>query len=162
MAKQNTVQINVAGLDGISKAWNTSLYTKVGVVGQGAARQGEEKDSLNNAELGVIHEFGTMDGRIPARSWLRFPIEYKARDILSFLKTPKIKKYIAEGKIRNVFDELGKIAEIIIDSSFVTSGFGSWKPNAQSTIDEKGSSKPLIDTSQLRRSVTHEVVKGKP
>ena len=35
----------------------------------------------------------------------------------------------------------------------------SWAENAESTIKQKGSSKPLIDTGQLRKSITHVVKK---
>ena len=34
-------------------------------------------------------------------------------------------------------------------------------PNAQSTIDRKGSSNPLIDTGEMRQAVTYKVSKRK-
>lgn len=36
-----------------------------------------------------------------------------------------------------------------------------WTPNAQSTIENKGSDKPNIDTGELRKSITYVVKKGK-
>ena len=35
----------------------------------------------------------------------------------------------------------------------------NWAENAESTKKRKGSSKPLIDTGQLRKSITHVVKK---
>ena len=34
---------------------------------------------------------------------------------------------------------------------------GNWKPNAPLTIELKGSSHPLIDTGQMRQSITYVV-----
>lgn len=155
MARNGSVSVNLKGLEDLGKGWNKGYYVKVGVLGAKNARN--DGQPVGNADLGVIHEFGTTDGKIPARSWLRFPLEYKAKDILKWLSTGKVKLMIVEGKSKQVMNMLGGIAEGIIQDAFTSRGFGQWKPNAPSTIAAKGSSAPLIDTSQLRRAVTHEV-----
>lgn len=155
MPKSGSVSVNIKWLEDLGKEWNKGYYVKVGLLGDKATRK--EGDGITNPELGVIHEFGTVDGKIPARSWLRMPLEFKARDILKFLDSDTIKSMIVHGQAKAVMKKLGGVAEAIIQEAFTTRGFGQWAPNAPSTVANKGSSAPLIDTAQMERAVTTEV-----
>lgn len=161
MAKKSTVRVDIRGLDSIGKGLGKNMYAKVGIMGAKDARAFSHTGEPSNATLGVIHEFGTLDGKIPARSWLRFPLEYKAKDIIKFLKSKEVKKMLIQGKVKEVYKRLGLVAEGIIQDAFATNGFGQWKPNAPSTVAAKGSSAPLIDSGQLRAAVSSEVVSDK-
>lgn len=155
-----TVRTDDKKLNEIRKALKGfNLVTKVGIVGSPKARVSLEPSSMTNAEIGMLNEFG--HDHAPPRSWLRMPLEFKRRDIIKFLQSDAVKKLILDGKVREVFLKLGLVAEAIIQDGFETSGFGKWIPNAPLTIALKGSAKPLIDTAQLRRSVTSEVVQKK-
>lgn len=161
MAQQkSSVQINLDGLDEIGKNLAKGFYVKIGVLGSTDARQPEpgNPSPMSNADIGLLMELGDSTGKIPSRSWLRMPINFKAKQIVDWLRKPAQKQLIIDGKTKVLFDQLGGVGEAIIDEAFVTGGFGQWQANAQSTIDQKGSSAPLINTSQLRRAVTHEVV----
>ena len=47
----------------------SDAHAKVGVLaGKGAE---ESREGLTNAELAAVHEFGTKDGRVPERSFIR-------------------------------------------------------------------------------------------
>lgn len=54
---------------------------------------------------------------------------------------------------------LGMFAQNVVKDWFTDPANG-WTPNAPETIKKKKSDRPLIDTGQLRRSITHIIRKG--
>lgn len=134
---------------------------KVGILGDNIARQDGE---LNNAEIGFTNEFGKMTGypKIPARSFIRMPLQTKLNDKIKEKKSlsgEELEKAMAEGKLEEFARKVGIVAEEVIQEAFSTNGFGQWAPNAPMTVELKGSSSPLIDTGQLRRSISSKVIK---
>lgn len=134
---------------------------KVGILGDNVARKDGE---LNNAEIGFVNEFGKMTGypKIPARSFIRMPLNTRFREKLRTKKSltgDELEKAIVEGKTEEFARKVGLVAEEVIQEAFSTNGFGQWKPNAELTVQLKGSSSPLIDTGQLRRSISSKVIK---
>lgn len=105
------------------------------------------------AENALVQEYGTMEhvGFIPPRPFLSNAMknERKWETILN-----------AElDKGRNLYQALSRVGEEMrrdinksIDSNIPP-------PNAQSTIDKKGSSHPLIDDGVMKRSTSYEVEK---
>lgn len=115
----------------------------------------EDSDGITNAELGIIHEFGVPERGIPERSFLRSTVSEESAKNLGRLGNVQIAEFL-EGKTsaHDVFATIGvylqgKIVEKITD--------GEFEPNNENTVKRKGSSKPLIDTGQLRASITYEV-----
>ena len=157
MSRANKININLDGLQDLKKQLNMGYYTKVGILANGKAN--EDHEGIDNATLGAVHEFGSLDENIPPRSFLRMPLETKQDELVSMLKSNKVAALIAQGKIKSVFKLLGIKAEEIIQSAFDSGGFGKWTPLKPQTIKRKGSASVLIDTGQLRRSITSEVVK---
>lgn len=134
---------------------------KVGILGDNIERQDGE---LNNAEIGFANEFGKMTGypKIPARSFIRMPLQTKLNDKIKEKKSlsgAELEKAMAEGKLEEFARKVGIVAEEVIQEAFSTNGFGQWAPNAPMTVELKGSSSPLIDTGQLRRSISSKVIK---
>ncbi len=113
--------------------------------------------SLSNAALGLIHEFGSISKNIPARSFLRMPIMMKGKDITTQMSGSSVRNAVESGNFKKVFQILGIIGEGLVKSAFSTGGFGQWAENKPATIRRKGSAAPLIDTGQLRRSITSDV-----
>lgn len=146
------------GLDKIRANVPSNMAARVGVLGSHAART--DDSGTTNAEIGIIHEFGSVSKNIPPRSFLRMPIETHIGAIATFMGQPAMVEKVLSGKAKEAFELMGIKAEEFVQQAFSTSGFGQWKPNAPLTIAIKGSSKPLIDTSQLRRSISSEVVNG--
>lgn len=114
----------------------------------------EESEGITNAELAMIHEFGVPEKGIPERSFMRSTASEESEN-LGRLSKAKITECI-EGNAspHDVFATIGaylqgKIVEKITD--------GEFEPNNENTVKRKGSSKPLIDTGQLRASITYEV-----
>lgn len=118
-----------------------------------SALKNQEK---TNAEIGLIHELGSLSDHIPRRSFLEMPLTLK---MPSYSKAfgDQIMKAIDTGNIKPAYVNLGIKGEQVVQLAFASSGYGQWDPNAESTVNKKGSSSPLIDTAQLRRSITSDV-----
>ena len=114
----------------------------------------EDSGEITNAELGIIHEWGAPEKGIPERSFMRSTMSEEMENLGRLSKTQIA--LCLEGNIspHDVFATIGaylqgKIVDKITDGEFV--------PNNENTVKRKGSSKPLIDTGQLRASITYEV-----
>ena len=114
----------------------------------------EESEGITNAELAIIHEFGVPERGIPERSFMRSTASEESnnlgqlsKQVLNECLAGNISPYDAYATIGAYFQ--GKIVEKITD--------GEFEPNNENTVKRKGSSKPLIDTGQLRASITYEV-----
>lgn len=116
-----------------------------------------ENNEKTNAEIGLIHEMGSLSQHIPRRSFLEMPLTLKMPE---YAKTfgNQLMKAIDDGNIKPVYTNLGIKGEQVVQLAFASRGFGIWPGNAPSTIAKKGSNSPLIDTAQLRRSITSDVV----
>lgn len=156
MPAQITTNINLKPLKAFAANLDKAIGVKVGVLGSKDNRL--DGEPLGNAGIGLIQEVGSISNGIPARSFLRMPLETKTDKLNATFERPGVKKKLLEGNVKGAMDDLGFVAEEIIDDAFKSGGFGQWAPNAPSTIDRKGSSKPLIDKSELRRSITHKVM----
>lgn len=127
-------------------------------VGGALGRAKESADTrLTNAEIGLIQEFGTDDGSIPPRSFLRDVFdgnrEVYVRHLVELLK----KVFAGEITYEQALNIVALEHERDVKRYFTEAMF---PPNAASTVRAKGSSRPLIDTGQLRASITHAIVGG--
>lgn len=134
------------------KGWKAS----VGVHGSEASRDAAEQGEPDNVQLAVWHEFGTSNGHIPERSFLRSAFDKNQRKyerlmgmqtglVIDGVQTPKgAVSVVAERMVADIVNGINR---------------GIPPPNAPSTIEAKGSSKPLIDTGQLKGSITYVVSK---
>lgn len=169
------VRSDFRGLDQLVRALGDGQVVRVGILanksGRGASGKLRSEKSggghridktqaseINNAELGAIHEFGSISRHIPKRSWLRMPIFQNAKIIIDDA-AKALPEAVQSGSMTRVLKIIGISAQAQIQKAFASRGFGRWKPDAASTIAAKRSDAPLIDTAQLRRSVTSAVVK---
>lgn len=155
---QTKINFNLDGLDALRKGMGSTYRARVGIIGSKAAEK--HPDGISNVELGVIQMFGSITNKIPPRDFLFMPIKMQAKEIVKKMKAPSVFAAAAAGDFMKVFGLLGAFAEVAIQEAFATRGFGQWAPNKPSTIDRKGSSSPLIDTAQLRRSISSDVEKA--
>lgn len=102
----------------------------------------------NVAQVAFWNEFGTIHS--PARPFFRNAIEINIKKWYA-----SFGDLVASGGSDKVV--MGKLGEIVKNDIVVSITKFSTPPNAQSTIRQKGSSKPLIDTGLMRRSVTYKV-----
>lgn len=115
----------------------------------------EGKPTETVLDVGAQHEFGTQD--VPRRSFLRTPFWVKRNELGDFIQKQFTKVAEKGTPAIQVLGLIGVEAQTISQDAFTNGGYGVWKPLAQSTIDEKGSSQILVDTNALRSSITYEV-----
>ena len=154
--------LDISGLKRLFKLLSGGLpKIKVGILSDTNQRS---KDTLTNAQIGFVNEFGKMTGypKIPPRSFIRMPLNLYFQQKLSEKKSltgKELEKALETGKIEIFAKKVGLVAEEVIQEAFETRGWGSWPKNAPLTIAMKGSDSPLIDTGQLRRAITSKVIK---
>jgi hypothetical protein len=112
------------------------------------------RTNLTMAELGVIHEFGCFKSRIPMRSFIRATFDEKLRENHQLSKKLMDNILLAKETEKTALAKLGEVAAKQMVSkinNFIP------PPNSEKTIQRKKSSTPLIDTGQLKGSITFEV-----
>lgn len=156
-------QSDTKGLDNLNKVFKDlgKMYTDVGVL-EGNMYPDSDKTV---AEVGAIQEFGSdklgrddISRPIPARSFVKFPIESKMGKIVEAVARGASKD-LAEGGAERIMNKLGAACDKQIQLAFETGGFGEWKPLSKFTIRKKKSSAILIDTALLRKSISWRVGK---
>jgi len=113
---------------------------------------------ISIAKLGMIHEFGSKDGSIPERSYLRSTMTEVDKKLKRMLK--KFSTSIALGRM-DKHRALGIVGEFLVTAFKNKIQDGVPPPLKTKTVKRKGSDHTLIDTGQLRDSLDYEVVKGK-
>ena len=149
-------------LDQLLKALKRSPpVARIGVLGSHATRtpaEGENpKQMLNNAEIGAIHEYGSPVEGLPQRSFLRVPITThlgKAMEASEALSPAVLAEVVKSGTILPWTEKVAIMATDIVGEAFATGGFGEWK---QSNMDRKKVHMTLIESQQLRNSISYEV-----
>ena len=101
---------------------------------------------------GIYNEFGTKN--IPERSFIRAGYDTEKKNIINDAEKLTRKVVAMEIKPSTAANLLGdatkgRIQEFAIDLRD--------PPNAQSTIDAKGSSNPLVDTGQMIGAIDYKV-----
>lgn len=143
------------GLKGFLERFKEIGKPKV-YIGVPASKNGMHEGGINMATLLALHVLGAPSRGIPQRDPLRPPLIANAQRYTDLLALG-LKNALANGTDPNiVYEKIGIVASNDVKDYFVS---GSFKPLDQKTIDRKGSSKPLIDTNELRSSITHEVRK---
>jgi hypothetical protein len=116
--------------------------------------------AMTFADLAAIHEFGTEDGHIPERSYLRSTFD-SHRDRYGAMMT-KGGREVEKGRdtAKGVMFKLGET----VRADIIKRIKGHIPPPlAESTIARKGSDIPLIDKGHLIGAITSVVhEKGKP
>lgn len=132
---------------------------KVGVLEDhaGEAKRTRGKSAVKGLTLlqvATVHEFGAPAAGIPARSFVRGTVDEQESAIRADQR--KIAVAVLSGKLdlRRGLDQLGARVAARIQQRIAR---GIAPPLKQRTIERKGSSTPLVDTGQLRSSITWEV-----
>lgn len=104
-------------------------------------------------DIATFHEFGLG---VPERSFVRAWFDAKKPDVQAFVVSRL--KLVVAGKLTQdqALDQIGLFMQSGMQKNISD---GIPPPNAPSTIARKGSSTPLIDTGQLRSSITYAVNK---
>lgn len=117
---------------------------------EGQQRKSGNK-SVPQAEIAYTNEYGSNDGKIPPRPFMRNAVSKESNKWFNFTAKELMNSKL---EIKNTVEKLGIVIEGDIKQSITDL---QDPPNAPSTIKAKGSSKPLIDTGIMRQSVKHKV-----
>lgn len=152
MSDNDSFEYKDSGLDAILKAMEDKLpVAKVGILGDKNQREGDN----SNAEVGARAEFGIG---VDQRSFLRTPIIENFQKYLDKAMSKKdkddVKEIIKEKSLISFVKRLGVIGEAVVLDAFDTGGFGKWKP---SNMKYKKNHQTLVETQQLRNSITSEI-----
>lgn len=123
---------------------------EIGFTEETGAAQYEK--GLTVAEVAAINEFGTLDGHIPARPFLRQTLEDRdnfRKEIREAIRsiawgaTPEeALEYVGEQAVAAVRETIDKYSS---------------PPNAASTIREKGENNPLVRTRMLQGAIAYRL-----
>lgn len=148
-----TVSMNLKGLDDLIKALKVKPpIIRVGILGSKDQRQGK---GTSNATIGAAHEFGTTI--LPQRSFLRIPLAdnlQKQMESSGALDKDVLAQVVKEKTVLPWMQKIAVLAESIVIGAFDSNGYGKWKP---SNMDSKKVKQTLVETGQLRNSITSEV-----
>jgi HK97 gp10 family phage protein len=131
-------------LERIRAAISGPSTVKVGFI------QGEAP--ADQVAIASYNEFGTS--RIPERPFLRNAMAENKGAYGTLMRNDAKRIVSGEQTMRRTLDRLGLKAQGDVQQSIVDLRS---PPNAPSTIKQKGSSNPLIDTGSMRQAVTFKV-----
>ena len=141
------------GLKGLLERFREIGKPKV-FIGVPASKNGMHEGGINMATLLALHVLGAPSRGIPQRDPLRPPLIANAQRYSDLLALG-LKNALADGTDpKLVYEKIGIVATNDVYDYFVT---GNFKPLSEKTIKAKGSSKPLLDTGELRNSISYEV-----
>jgi hypothetical protein len=136
----------------MQKTGQASVLVGIQAAEGGAAAKGSP--GVQVIQVGTWNEFGTE--RIPSRSFIRAWFdEYLGQNKAIAKRLAMVA--VRTGKSGTLLDKLGVLFVGQIQRRIAA---GIDPANAASTIKRKGSSTPLIDTGQLRSSITYRTENG--
>lgn len=148
------INVNTTKLDKLIKntRYLNEHIVKVGVLGGSY----NNKNNKTIASIGLIQELGSITLKIPARSFIKEPLNDNLTKKIKELSNINNRLYkLLLNNPNKLLDILGLIGKNIIQDSFI---HNNWLPNSPLTIQKKKSSKPLIDTGLLRKSIKYEII----
>lgn len=135
----------------VIKQASIKRHVEVGIRGEEDPRRAGQ---LGNVELGAIHEFGL--GHVPERSFIRDPIDNNLAKYRKLTRVLGRSVYTLKTTLIQALNVLGLRVQADMRKA-INNGL---EPGlADVTIARKGSSKPLVDTGQLKASITYKVVR---
>jgi hypothetical protein len=153
---RSRVTVRDRGADAAIKRARGRMTVKVGVIGAKAAepKKGGASAKLTGntvAEIATIHEFGIG---VPRRSFIADYVDEDQPDLEKRLSLSA--RNIVKGKAMKE-QEAERFGLYVVGQMQERIARGIAPPLHPETIRRKGSATPLIDTGQLRSSITHKV-----
>lgn len=127
------------------------------LVGIPAEENKRDTGEINNAQLLYIHTHGSALRNIPARPVIEPAIADAQPRIARELRAAI--EAASRGDKQSAEDALERTGMVGQNASraWFTNPHNNWAPNSPGTIARKGSSRPLIDTGALRKSIIYVV-----
>jgi hypothetical protein len=125
------------------------LEVRIGIQ-QGA----KSENGVDMADIVMWNELGTA--RSPARPFIRQSADMNKDKIKEFTKA-QLQTIKKGGTAKQVLNAVGKMQKALVQDTITKSK--SWaEPNAESTVERKGSDQPLVDTSRMLQSIDYVIV----
>ncbi|WP_297428657.1 hypothetical protein [Clostridium sp.] len=107
-----------------------------------------------------VHEHGSPLWKVPPRPILQPAMDNKQnQEQIAELMKDAVNVALEGGNISPALEDVGMQGQNVARDWF-TNPENDWAENAKSTIKAKGSDKPLIDTGELRKSITYVIKDG--
>lgn len=157
---RNDIIVKDRGWDDIVKGLGESVKVEgvsagVGIQGVKAVAASKEHKGKTNVYIGLVHEFGTRDGRIPSRSYLRSTFDEREKEYQKEIDEAARRVSAGKADPRGEMLVLGELHRGHIIAKIKDS---IPPPLAESTIAaKKKETTPLIDTGQLFNSISVDV-----
>lgn len=132
--------------------------------------QDEDHDGFSMIDLAMVHEYGSDNGHIPERSFIRSTCDAKRKEHLGLIQ--KFQWQILLGRM-TAKEALTQLGEVVSKDMVQTINNGIEPGLADSTLQAKKGSlekqnkklrgdgfTPLIETGRLKGSITHEIRGG--
>lgn len=114
------------------------------------------QDGVDLVDIAVFNEYGTRN--IPARPFVRLAFDKNEAAWNKTIEAGCTAMANGTADVNRLTSVLG--AQMVGDVQEVIGDRSLLAPNAPSTIKQKGSDAPLIDSGRLRQSVSYKVKKG--
>jgi len=134
--------------DSLVKGKQPELSVDVGVIGEDTSKRAKSDPTVTVADVALWNEYGL--GR-PQRSFLREYLSENADKIQKFVSSQMKKIAGGSGSLKQALDRAG-VHMVGGVQRRISAGIPP--ENKPATIRRKGSDTPLIDTGQLRSSIT--------
>jgi len=141
----------------IEKNVQKKRHVQVGLFGGDGSYESEDGSSVTVAEVGFYNEFGT--NKNPERPFMRRTVIEQKKEIKRLSRV--LAKKVEQGHM-TIDIGLGSLGEKV--SGFIKKTIIAVDSPIESPMTlakKKGVSNPLIDSSQMLNSVTHQVKNGK-
>lgn len=156
-----TVTLKLDGLNQVIKALKKQPpKIKVGVLKDAPHPNSDGSPGTSTlVQIAAVHEYGSLDGRYPVRSYLRMPLalqlpgEIRDAELVTEEALEDIKK---TGSFMYWASRIGDLAVAVVLDAFDTQGYGQWAPWKNGYTSKTGMI--LQDTQALRDSINREVL----
>lgn len=140
------------GLQALAARLAPKAQVRVGILADAPKETKDgEPTSASLIEIAGYHEFGAPDAGIPQRSFIRATLDEKGPEIHQALVSQA--RLVALGKL-DIVNALHRVGAFVAGQMKARISAGIEPPLDPATVAKKGSSKPLINTGQLRSSIT--------
>ncbi len=157
----NNIKIDIKGLKKVQERIGKAYRTDIGILA--SKNPVDIETGINMATLGQIHYYGSISNKLPARDWLKMPVEMGIRKHLKTYGKKLFTSIKNEKDLKQFHNFLGVECYNAVMDAFDTNGFGTWEPLKESTVKRKKQNKEkiLTETGQLRQSVSFRTEKKK-
>jgi hypothetical protein len=113
-----------------------------------------QESGQDNVDKAAWNEFGTADGRVPERSFLRSTVDRYEQKYAGLIEFGTEFVVLGQASWDTVFGQIGIVARNDVRATIID----MTPRNAPSTIARKGRDEPLVDSGDMAASITYKIV----